>query len=471
LHRLSIWDPEAMRRDASTPADLVAPVTNPLVTAPILPTLVRLSLPNVIAMLTTAFVAIAETAYAGRLGTPALAGLALVFPMVMLQQMMSAGAMGGGISSAIARALGAGAPDRANSLAVHALVIGGLAGLASTVLMLTFGSAIYFGLGGRDGALTEALLYSNVIFLASCSIWLTNTLASILRGSGNMNVPSSVLLIAALAQAALSGALALGWGPLPRLGMFGLALGQVIALTAAALFLFAYLRAGKSKVRLSLGGRGLDGAMFRDILKVGAIAVISPIQSVLTVLIITRLVSTFGTEAIAGYGIGARLEFLLVPIVFAIGVASVPMVGMAIGAGDVARARRVAWTASFLAGALTGAIGLVVAVAPDAWAGWFSTSEGVLTAAREYLRTAGPAYAAYGFALALYFATQGSGKILGPVLAQTMRLATIVAGGLWIASNGASRVTMFALVALAMVVYGIASAYALYVARWAPDRR
>ena len=96
----------------------------------------------------------------------------------------------------------------------------------------------------------------------------------------------------------------------------------------------------------------LTREMFFDILRVGALASFSPLQTVLTVLILTRLVAGFGTEALAGYGIGARLEFLLVPIAFAVGVACVPMVGMAIGARDVARARRVAWTGGGRGGAV-----------------------------------------------------------------------------------------------------------------------
>ena len=86
---------------------------NPLLTQPILPTLLRLGVPNLIAMIAATLVAIAETVYVGMLGLPQLAGIALVFPMVMLQQMMSSGAMGGGVSSAISRALGAGKVDRA----------------------------------------------------------------------------------------------------------------------------------------------------------------------------------------------------------------------------------------------------------------------------------------------------------------------------------------------------------------------
>jgi Na+-driven multidrug efflux pump len=123
--------------------------TNPLLVGPIIPALLRFALPNMAAMLATALAAIAETSYVGHFGTPALAGMALVFPFVMLQTMMSAGAMGGGVSSAISRALGAGDSARANALAAHALWIAFAMGAASLVLMEFFGSALLYALGGR----------------------------------------------------------------------------------------------------------------------------------------------------------------------------------------------------------------------------------------------------------------------------------------------------------------------------------
>ena len=101
---------------------------SPLLTAPILPALLRFALPNMVAMLASALATVAETAYVGSFGVPSLAGMALVFPMVMLQMMLSGGAMGGGVASAVSRALGAGAAERANALAVHALWIGLAAG-------------------------------------------------------------------------------------------------------------------------------------------------------------------------------------------------------------------------------------------------------------------------------------------------------------------------------------------------------
>ncbi len=451
-------------------AAIAPPSTNPLLSARILPTLVRLAVPNMLAMVASALVAIAETVYVGRLGTAALAGLALVFPLVMLLGMLSAGAMGGGVSSAISRAIGAGDEARASALALHAFVIGTVAGLGCTVLFLACGGDIFRLLGGRGAALDQALIYANVVFLGALGIWLTNTLASVVRGGGNMQIPSLTLLFASAAQVVLGGALGLGLGPFPKLGMAGIALSFVITQTAAAAFLIWYLVSGRGRVRLQFAPRLLNSEMFRDILKVGGVACLSPLQSVLTVLVLTRLVANFGTEALAGYGIGARLEFLLIPIAFGVGVACVPMVGMAMGARDIARARAVAWTGGLLAACLVGAVGVLVAIFPDAWAQAFTSDPAVLAAARSYFRWVGPCYPLFGLGLCLYFAAQGSGRIIWPVLAGTSRLLLVIAGGWWLAVTAAPSWTIFALIAAAMALYGLATAASIYFVSWEPMR-
>lgn len=443
---------------------------NPLLSRPILPTLLRLSVPNLIAMMATALVAIAETSYVGLLGTAPLAAMALVFPMVMLQQMMSSGAMGGGISSAIARALGAGDAVRARALALHAVVIGLAVGALFTTLFLLAGPAIYGALGGSGAVLDAAIAYSNVVFLGAIPIWLTNSFASILRGTGNMRIPALLVFGVAALQIAIGGSLGLGLGPFPRLGMQGVALGQVTAFSIGALVLFWFLRSGRARVRLGLDPALLRVEMFRDILRVGAIACVSPLMSVANVLIVTGLVAGFGTEALAGYGIGVRLEFLLVPIAFAIGVASVPMVGMAIGAGLIERARRVAWTGGFLSFAVVGALGIVAALLPDLWSGLFTSDAAVRDSTRVYFAWAGPSYGFFGLALSLYFASQGASSMLGPVLAQGVRLLVVAIGGWAIAGTGAPASRLFAIVAIAMVAYGCATALAVYKVRWGRPR-
>ena len=443
---------------------------NPLLSAPILPTLVRFALPNMVAMLATALATVAETAYVGSLGTPALAGMALAFPMVMLQQMMSAGAMGGGVSSAISRALGAGDVRRANALAVHAMWIGIGAGIFFTVIFLTLGETVYALLGGKGEALKQAIAYSNVAFCGSVGVWLTNTFAAVLRGAGNMRVPSMTVFSVAAIQVVVGGTLGLGLGPFPALGMPGIAAGQLCAYSGGALFLFVYLRSGRARLRLAPSATVLERALFRDILKVGAVALLSPLQTVLTVLILTRLVAHFGIETLAGYGVGARLEFLLVPISFAFGVASVPLVGMAVGAGLPRRARRVAWTSAALAGALLTLIGLVLALVPDLWGRNFTSDATVLRSAATYFMWSGPCYGFLGMGLSLYFSSLGAGHALGPVLAGTLRLAVVAAGGWVIAATAAPPWSVFALVGIGMITYGLATAIAVRVSDWSVRR-
>jgi putative MATE family efflux protein len=435
-------------------------------TSPILPTLLKLALPNTVAMFGSTLVAVAETSYIGRLGTEPLAAIALVFPFAMLTQMMSAGAMGGGVSSAISRALGAGNRERAATLALHAAIIGACGGLFFTLMMLLFGREFFSLLGGRGRVLDEACNYSQVLFSGAIAIWLVNTLASVLRGTGDMRLPSATLIGAALAQIVVGGMLGLGLAGLPQFGMRGVAAGQLTAFSLGAIFLSWYLISGSSRLTLNFSEFTFQRGMFIDILKVGAVSCLSPLQSVLTILIFTKILAGFGTETLAGYGMGSRLEFLLIPIAFAFGVASVPMVGMAIGAGMVTRARQVAWTAGAAAGLSVGLVGLIVAINPALWVSLFTRDPGVTAAANSYFAWAGPAFGFFGMGTCLYFASQGAAKVAGPVLASTVRLLMVGIGGWWLVSIDAPAWTLFALVGAAMIVFGLSTAATVRLTRW-----
>ena len=455
-----------MTIDAPLDAAPVSIPANTLLTSPILPTLLKLALPNTVAMFGTTLVAVAETSYIGRLGTEPLAAIALVFPFAMLTQMMSAGAMGGGVSSAISRALGAGNRERAATLALHAAMIGACGGIFFTVMMLLFGRQFFSLLGGRGHVLDEACNYSQVLFSGAIAIWLVNTLASVLRGTGDMRLPSATLIVAAVVQIVVGGTLGLGLAGLPQLGMRGVAAGQLAAFSLGAIFLSWYLISGRSRLTLNFSAFTFQRGMFIDILKVGAVSCLSPLQSVLTILIFTKILAGFGTEALAGYGMGSRLEFLLIPIAFAFGVASVPMVGMAIGAGLVTRARQVAWTAGAAAGLSVGLVGLIVAINPALWVSLFTRDPGVTAAANSYFAWAGPAFGFFGMGTCLYFASQGAAKVVGPVLASTVRLLMVGIGVYWLVSIDAPAWTLFALVGAAMIVFGLSTAASLRLTRW-----
>jgi putative MATE family efflux protein len=437
---------------------------SPLLTAPIVPTLARLAAPGIALALFQTAVSVADTYFVGQLGTEALAGLALVFPMVMLLQMTSAGAMGGGVSSAVARALGAGNRDAARKLVAHALIIALAAGLAFSALLLGFGRGLYGLLGGRDAALEQALAYSDVLFGGAVLVWIANTLASLLRGSGNTLAPALAYAGTALVQIPLSGALTLGWGPFPRLGIAGAAAAYVAAFGLACLAMAALV--WRSALRPQRGHLRLEGRLFREILRVGAISSLSALQTVLTAVILTGFVARFGTAALAGYGVGVRLELLQVPIVFAIAQALVVMVGTNIGAGQAARAKRIAWTGTAASALICLLIGGTVAIYPALWVRIFSDDEAVLEIGSLYMRIVAPLYPVFGAGLALYFASQGAGQMVKPVLAGTVRLVVVVAGGALVMQTGGPLAALFGVVALGLTLLGGLTGYAVYKANW-----
>ena len=417
-------------------------------------------------MTASALVTIAETWYVGQLGLLPLAGMALVFPMVMLQQMLSAGSMGGGISSAISRALGANDVAKANALVLHATLIALGIGIIFTFIFVFFSRPIFTAMGGQGDALEHCLAYANISFLGAVSIWLTNSFASVLRGTGNMRTPSKVLLTVCLGQVALSGILGLGLGPIPSLGMAGVAAGTVTAYSSSAIYLFFYLRSSRSRLKLSFTNP-LSRSLFLDILKVGGMSSLSSLQTVAAIVIVTSLMSSFGPEALAAYGIGTRLEFLLVPITFAFGVACLPMVGMALGANLVQRAKQVAWSGALLSSTLVGCIGLLVCFWPGIWTELFTSNPLVLSYTTLYFQWIGPCYGFFALGLCLYFSSQGAGKLLGPVLAGTFRLCVVAAGGIWLTHNNGTAADMFLLIAAGMVGYGLLTALSVYKVSWA----
>ena len=340
------------------------PRTNKLLNGPIVTTLLLLAWPNVLVTVAQASTGLIETWFISKLGTDALAGMALVFPGVMMMQMISGGAMGGGISSAIARALGAGRRPDADALVLHALLINVALGAMFSIVMLAFGRPIYQALGGQGGELDAALRYSNIVFGGNVLLWAMNALASVIRGTGNMLVPALVTSVGVAALVPLSPCLIFGIGPFPALGIAGGGTALVLFYACGTAVLAWYVLSGRNLAQLHLSR--LRWPLFRTILAVGAFSSISSVQTNVVIALATALVaSVAGANAVAGFGTGARLEYLLVPIVFGLGAPLVALVGTNIGAGQRERALRIALIGGAIAFAITEAVGLAAAIWPQ----------------------------------------------------------------------------------------------------------
>jgi putative MATE family efflux protein len=439
--------------------------TKALLEGAIVPTLLRMAWPNVLVTMAQAATGLIETYFVGKLGTDALAGMALVFPCVMLMQMISAGAMGGGISSAIARALGAGRREEADSLVLHAVIINVALGGFFSAVMLLYGEPIYRALGGQGGELQAALIYSNVVFSGNVVLWLMNGLANVIRGTGNMLVPALVTIIGVLVLVPLSPCLIFGVGPLPALGIAGGGVAVVLFNVGGAAALLWYILSGHNLARLR--PTRLRWPLFREILRVGAVASLTSIQTNIVIGGTTALVaSAAGSIAVAGYGTGARLEYLLIPLVFGLGAPLVALVGTNVGAGNRERALRIGLIGAAIAFSLTEAIGIMAALFPRTWLNLFSTDPRVVEVGVTYLRVVGPFYGFFGLGLSLYFASQGAGRLFWPLVTGTVRLLIAIVGG-WLALRfTGSLIWLFVLLAVGLAVYGLLMLAAVASGAW-----
>jgi putative MATE family efflux protein len=450
------WDEVVHSGEGTSCEATLTPEARRLMEGPVLATLLRLAAPTVALMLLQGVIAAGEAAFVGRLGSHALAGVSLSFPLVMLMTTLSAGAYGGGIASGVARALGAGKSHDAARLAGTALGISAIFGLGCTCAMLLVGRALYAALGATDAALQTAVLFSNVFFLGAVPFWLSNAAASVLRGGGNTAYPALAGAAGGIVTLAASPLIIFGAGPVPGFGVAGAAWAVVAYNVAMAAVLLRAVWAPGSPTRPAWLALMPRWRYSLEILRVSVPSAASTVITNLTFIILTALVAPFGTEATAGYGAAGRLEYLLIPIVFGVGSALVPLVAASDGAGDSARVRTLTRAGAMVGGGACALVGFTAALVPSAWMGLFTSDPVVARFGSLYLVRVGPAYAFLGMGLALYFAAQGRGRMVQPLLATLTRLLVAgVLGAVALRVFGCAIDSLFALMACGLVLYGL----------------
>jgi len=247
-----------------------------------------------------------------------------------------------------------------------------------------------------------------------------------------------------------------GAGPVPGLGVAGAAWAVVGYNLAMAAVLLRAVWASGSPARPDFRSLVPQWRYASGILGISVPSAANTLLTNLTFILLTALVAPFGTEATAGYGVAGRLEYLLIPIVFGVGSALVPLVAASDGAGDVGRVRSLTRAGAALGAGACGLVGFTAALFPSSWMGLFTSDAAVAGFGRSYLIAVGPAYAFLGLGLALYFAAQGRGRTVQPLLATLTRL--LVAGALGAAALGVfgwGIDSLFTLMACGLVLYGM----------------
>jgi len=412
-------------------------------------------------------VSMTEVWYVGQLGTVSLAAMALVFPGLMLMQMLANGAMGGAVTSAIAQTIGRGRHADAERLIWHALAIALIAGIGFVLLYLMVGVLLLESFGASPSVTEAADAYATILFSGCLLIWTMALLNSVFRGMGNMRLPAMFMVLGACIQIPLSGTLILGWFGVPQLGIRGAAISVLVVSALSTALLLWRLAVSNDTLRLRLDRCRLETHLFQSILRVGLLSSLSPIITVLTISLINLVVARFGVAALAGYGIGSRIEFLLIPLVFGLGVSMTSMVGINMGSGNRARAERIGWTGGLSAAALAGSVGLLLSVFPGIWVDLFTDDAATALSASAYLQIAGPFFAFQGLGLSLYFASQGAGRVAWPVIATFLRfLSGVGVAAAGVAWWGFALEEVYLCTAAGMLIYGTVTAAALKLGDW-----
>jgi putative MATE family efflux protein len=440
----------------------VAARTKLLLEGPIFATLLRLAAPNILNLVAFVAVITFDGFFLGKIGTDALAGASLAFPWIMLVLQTTNSGMGAGVSSAVARALGAGNRERADELAFHAFLLALALGAIFSTVMLLAAPSLFGWMGGRDKMLVDALSYANAAFGGAVCITVLNLLGNAVRGTGNMSLHAAVLVGCVIAHIGLAPALMFGFGPLPAMGPAGAGWGLVIPFGVGSLIMIGYLRSSRSIIRLNFLGLAPRWMLFADILKVGVPGLINTAITNLSVVILTGIAGQFGPEAAIGYAMGSRLEYIMQPIAFGFGTAIVAMVGTNWGAQQYGRARRIAWTGAGTIALVCGTLGLIVAARPDIWLRLFSDDAEVARVGAMYLRIVGPVYVCFGLGLGLFFVCQGYGRGFAAMAANAVRLLVSAGAGLaavyWL---GLGVTGLFAAIAAGFCIYAVLTGLAV----------
>ena len=333
---------EANRQPGGQPADLDSR-TRMLLEKPITAMILRLAIPNATVMTVQVLIGLLEVYFVSRLGVDALAGVAPVFPLVSLVLAIAQGAIGGGIVTTVARALGTGRISDASEYAWYAVVLAVPLGLATTAAISALGPSLYGYMGTSGNALAIALSYSSTIFAGATLIWMFNLLMAVVRGTGGLQVPVVVICTGALILVPLSPALIFGAFGYQGLGPSGGAVAMLVYYAFGTLAYAVYLwgRFGVLKPSFRVPKLSLGPAL--AILRIGGMSAVVSTSTNLTLAIVTAYVGMGGIEALAGYGAGSRLEFLLVPLAYGIGGPVGIVISANLGAGQIERAVKASW--------------------------------------------------------------------------------------------------------------------------------
>lgn len=429
----------------------------------------RLAAPTTLVMAVSAVSNVVYTYFVSRLGVDAIAAVSLVFPVSLLALTAMGGGIGAGAASAVARALGAGRRSDASRMAGQALALAVAIGVAFGAVIQVAAPILFTAMGAGGDVHAHATRFARILFGGATITFLGTMFDSVMRGEGNVRVPAIWSITSLVLQMAATPFFMFRLG----FGLDGAAFAMLACQALATVPRAVWVFGGHGTVRPTLGLRRGGFAPVREILRVGVPAALSTSVNNFGLMALTAVVTRLGAPDLAAYGLGTRLDFLLMSFGYGFGAAVLTLVGMATGARRLDRVRAFVTTAGAISVVVLAVPGLILWWRPDLWLGLFTDDAAIHAVGTRYFRLIGPSYPFIGISMVVAFAFQGLGRATVPLAWMIVRVAGIlVAAVVCTRVYGLAEDAVFTTIAIGNVVSaaGMAALFAVVERRVRAER-
>jgi len=381
--------------------------------------LLLLAIPMVLEMVLESVFAVVDIFFVARLGADAVAVVSLTESVITLVYAVAMG-LGIGATAVVARRVGERDPEAAGRAAAQTLLLGVAVSAAIGAVGVAFGPRVLSLMGGSDAVVAAGAGFTRVMFGGCGTIVLLFLVNAIFRGAGDAAIAMRVLWLANGLNIVLAPCFIFGVGPFPELGVTGAAVGTTIGRGAGVAYALSHLLREGGRLRVTRAMLVPDAGLMRRIVRLSGSGMFQVFIGMASWIGLVRIISGFGSDALAGYQIGIRVVmFALLPSV-GLSNAAATMVGQALGAGKPARAERAVWMACGYNVAFLGLVGLLLAIfAPEIvalFAHGGAVGPEVVRYGVDSLRVVSYGFAFYGAGMVLETAFNGAGDTWTPTL-------------------------------------------------------
>jgi putative MATE family efflux protein len=426
-----------------------------------------LAIPMVLEMSMESIFVVVDMFFVGRLGPYAQATVALTESLITIVYALAIG-LSIGVTAMVARRIGERDPDGAARAAAQAIWLGlGVAAVLGA-LGACYAPRLLAMMGADEEVLTKGVGYTRVLLGGNASVLLLYLINAIFRGAGDAAIAMRSLWLGNALNIVLVPCFIFGLGPFPELGVMGAAVATTIGRSAGALYAFRRLLRPGSRVRLYAAHLRPDWGVMLRLMRLSGSGTLQIFIGVASWIGLVRILSTFGSEALAGYAIGVRvILFALFPS-WGLSNAAATMVGQSLGARDPERAERAVWLAAFYNLVFLLAIGLVFLIFAPQIARLFSADVEVQRYAVLCLRIVAIGFPAYAYGMVITQSFNGAGDTWTPTLLNLLVFwAWEIPLGWFLAKPaGAGPVGIFVAIAVAYATLALVSALVFRRGRW-----